>query len=223
MKNYRGFWLIVLVGILFVLSGWVITWYDNDQEFVESVDWMYENNFTQYNTITAFMPWSTVTREQWAKFLSELWKLTYWEDDFKKSTQECQFNDLWDADITLTESIIYICQAWIMQWHNNAFSPKDPMTKAQVITTLIRMETWILDETISPWRQHYYLRAFNQWLTREHNTWQLDQALTRYEMALLLSRAAGNEFGVQTLQDEIDEITELLSLWEWLQEGNDSQ
>lgn len=227
MKLFNSLWVTVCIAIGLIVVSWTSIGYSTDQEFVQSVEWMYQEGFTQYDTVEKFMPWATVTREQWAKFLSELWRLENSTDtndsDFAKSAEECQFSDLWSSDSTLSESIVFVCQVWLMQWNNNRFFPKEPMTKAQVITTLIRMETWMLDETVNPWRQNYYFRAFNQWLTKEFDTWQLDKTLTRYEIALLLSRTAGNEFAVDATQAEIEEIAQILGLREWLEQSDDSQ
>jgi hypothetical protein len=40
-------------------------------EFIESINWMYDNGITSYNTTESFMPYQTITRAQIAKMLDK--------------------------------------------------------------------------------------------------------------------------------------------------------
>jgi hypothetical protein len=43
----------------------------DSSEFMESLNWMYDNGMTSYNTTESFMPYQTITRAQVAKMLDK--------------------------------------------------------------------------------------------------------------------------------------------------------
>ena len=64
------------------------------------------------------------------------------------------------------------------------------MTKAEFLAVLVRSIDGDRDETKRPRRQDYYTQAYERWLTNETDPNAIDKTLTRYEVALLLYRAA---------------------------------
>jgi hypothetical protein len=100
----------------------------------------------------------------------------------------CTFKDTEIFDTTLIQSISVLCEYWLMKWYDNNFHPNDIITKAELLTVLIRMQDWLLPENQIPRWSNYYTNAFNTWLTKESDTSKIELPVTRYEAALLLNR-----------------------------------
>lgn len=209
--------LLFMTAIMPIIS-WNVYAYLNDAEFVESVQWMYDNNMTRYNNAADFRPWDFLTREQAAKFFDAYVTTTQWSNAISllSSAWTCEFSDLWGADSTLLDHIVHVCFFWYMKWSNGIFRPTEAMTKAEAITILVRIKQWLMDETVDPWWKKYYKYAYIDGITKAIDVWSLDTPVTRYEMALLLSRAAGNDF-VWAWNNDIEEIIWLLWWRQWLQ------
>jgi len=104
-----------------------------------------------------------------------------------------------------------------MNGSQGEFRPTSQLTKAEAITVLVRITEWKLIETTNPRWENYHALAVKNWITKESNVWNLDKSLTRYEMALLLYRAAWNEY-VSQGDAEIEEVESILSQLFWLNE-----
>ena len=224
---------------IIILSSLLILWltplltaaqYDQDQEFVNALNWMYENELTQYNTIEDFRPWDQLTRQEFAWLLGRyipqldfdcmltLWNRIscfWWEActrniaECDEKVQEniklkenrwlselttiddisiCSFKDTGMFDPTLSDSINTVCEYWLMKGYDNEFHPNDILTKAELLTILVRMESGSLPENQIPRWSNYYANAFNNWLTKERDESKIDLPITRYEAALLINR-----------------------------------
>lgn len=148
---------------------------------------MYEDDYTRYSTPENYRPFDTLTRQEWAHFLS-----TYASKEvgtILDLQKDCTFNDLDQADPTLQNSILFSCLLWIFQWYEGDFRPQDAMTKAEFLAVLVRSIGGTADETKRPRRQDYYETAYERWLTKESDPSKIDQTLSRYEVTLLLYRA----------------------------------
>lgn len=134
------------------------------------------------------------------------------------SDTQCAFSDLENADSSLTEYILTSCKLGLFKWAKWFFFPTESITKAQAITVLIRALQWPQDETTNPRRKNYHQQARALSLTKEQDVFALDQDVTRYEMALILYRASGNEVNNDPNQNDI-QIQELINILKelWLQ------
>lgn len=162
--------------------------YANDIEFTTALERMHTQWLTKYDTVEAFRPWDQLTRQEAAKFFSSVLAFSTipaWEN---QSDFDCDFEDSTLFDMTLSDSIQLACTAGLMRGYDNKFHPNDILTKAEALTILIRMQSWVLDETSTPRRSNYYATAFNSWLTKESDTSKIELPVTRYEAALLLNR-----------------------------------
>ncbi len=161
--------------------------YEEDQEFVDALDWMHENNLTQYYTPSGFMPENELTREQAAHFFVNFamqvkWMEAEWDmPDYQDSDQ---------FDETLAESINLAYQMDLMSWSDGNFMAKNNITRAEFFTVAVRMLEWEQDQNVDPWWENYFQKAMELELTQETNAWEQDRNISRYEAALILSRAS---------------------------------
>lgn len=181
----------ILLAIFFVSI--FIFWFSNwdsiskDKEFIDSLNYMYNNGLTKYSEIEKFMPTNNLTREQASKFLSEFFINNNFE---KKSTNfTCEFKDINESDSTLKDFIIKSCELWIFKWSNWYFYPKQNITKAQLLTAIVRIIDWVKDETSNPWFLNYFITAQKLNLTKETDYKNLEKNVTRYESALIIFRS----------------------------------
>lgn len=159
----------------------------NDPELIESIKRMNDNGLTSYNDITSYQPFEILNREQAAKILvkfAEVFKFTG-----IPTTTSCAFDDISDADTSLTTYIQQVCNLGIMQWSNKQFSPKTTISKAQFISAMIRLfESKRLNETKSPRRTEYFETAEHMGIVSPSDSITFDNVITRYEVALSLYR-----------------------------------
>lgn len=136
----------------------------------------YINKFwlTKYTTKVDFRYQDWITRQEWAKFFTQLSKniLTY----RMKTNRNCNFKDSHLFDPTLKDSIKEVCEYWLMTWTPDGyFLPNKKLTSAEVITILMRAYEWRLDENISPWYANYFLKAREAKITDVGmKMWRLD-------------------------------------------------
>lgn len=71
------------------------------------------------------------------------------------------------------------------------FDPKQPLTKAQALTVLVRALVGKQNETTTPRRSDYFRVAQQQGWTKETDVMAVDKYVTRYEALLLQFRARG--------------------------------
>jgi hypothetical protein len=79
---------------------------------------MYENGLTKYNTEDAFMPYATLTREQFGKFAASfaVTNLCLEADE----SASCSFSDL-PADPSLEDYVVLACQLGLLKGSNGKF------------------------------------------------------------------------------------------------------
>jgi len=159
-----------------------------DPEFGKALTWMNEKGLTKYTTEDAYRPYDTLTREQAAKFFSEFAKAMWKTAD--ENAQWCDFSDLAKADASLKDYITSSCKLGLMKGSSWKFMPSVPFTKAAALTVLVRTMVWTQDETVTPWWDNYYKKAKELGLTKESSSKSLDRSVLRWEVALMLYRAA---------------------------------
>jgi hypothetical protein len=159
-----------------------------DEVLLEAIQWMYNNWLTIYNTPQDFLPNDEITREQASKFFVEFAAKVLWKDRWTISNYNI-FSDLWKANPTLKDHIIYANNMWLFKWSNWKFNPFNKLTKAQAIAVTVRMANWYMDENTKPRYINYYYTADIYWLLRrwEYEFDTLDSKnISRGDMALIL-------------------------------------
>jgi hypothetical protein len=171
---------------------------------------MYDNWLTQYSSPSTYNAFGSLTRDASAKILDKfsnllnLAKINSWY-----LPNECNFTDISWLDETMKSYIENVCKKWLMKWWNWLFTPWENVTKAQFITSLIRMFEWKpLDETTSPRRKNYFDKALELWIVSASDGIGFDNPVSRYEVALFIYRFKVkflilNNLNQSKVQDEI--------------------
>lgn len=199
----------------------IIAWNEaltDSSEFMESINWMYDNGMTSYNTTESFMPYQTITRAQVAKMLDKFATATNLTTI--RNQWSCEFSDV-DPQSEFKDSITKVCQYGIMAWSNDKFSPDQIVTKAEFVAMLIRLFDWAkLDESINPRWTEYYKRAIEIWLISAQDTVSFTSEIARYDVATYLYRlkvrlTMYNNLNSTQLSDEIVKtLSETITNWD---------
>ena len=190
----------------------------DSSEFIESINWMYDNGMTSYNTTESFMPYQTITRAQVAKMLDKFATVT--NLNTIRNQWNCEFNDV-DPQSEYKDSITRVCQYGVMAGSSDKFSPDQIVTKAEFVAMLIRLFDWAkLDESLNPWWTEYYKRAIEIWLISAQDTVSFTSEIARYDVATYLYRlkvrlTMYNNLNSTQLSDEIVKtLEETISTWD---------
>lgn len=161
--------------------------YGSDLEFVNSLDFAYQNWLTKYNKLDDYHPETIMSREQASKFFSEFAKKELWKKP--DSSKQCVFDDIDQADPTLKVSIIESCQLWLFKWSDWKFFPQRFITKAEALAVLIRAVVGMQSEDVSPRYYNYHKQAKDLWYTKV-DLFNINKQVNRYEMSLIMFRAS---------------------------------
>lgn len=190
----------------------------DSSEFMESINWMYDNGMTSYNTTESFMPYQTITRAQVAKMLDKFASVT--NLNTIRNQWNCEFSDV-DNQSEYKDSITKVCQYGIMAGSSDKFSPDQIVTKAEFIAMLIRLFDWNkLNESLNPWWTEYYKRAIEIWLISAQDTVSFTSEIARYDVATYLYRlkvrlTMYNNLNSTQLSDEIVKtLSETITTWD---------
>ncbi len=156
-----------------------------------AINWMYENWLTIYNTPKTFMSDRYLTREQASKFFVQFANSVLWKDKWLIESYNL-YSDIYNADPTLKDFIIYSYNMWLFKWHNGKFMPFNQLSQAQALAVTIRMLDWYLDEPSDSWYIYYFYRAQTYWILWETGIkyTQADNTnITRWDMAIILYNA----------------------------------
>ena len=199
----------------------IIAWNEtltDSSEFMESLNWMYDNGMTSYNTTESFMPYQTITRAQVAKMLDKFATATNLTT--VRNQWNCEFSDV-DPQSEFKDSITRVCQYGVMAGSSDKFSPDQVVTKAEFIAMLIRLFDWAkLDESVNPRRTEYYKRAIEIWLISAQDTVSFTDEIARYDVATYLYRlkvrlTMYNNLNSTQLSDEIVKtLSETVTTWD---------
>ena len=199
----------------------IIAWNEtltDSSEFMESINWMYDNWMTSYNTTESFMPYQTITRAQVAKMLDKFASVT--NLDTIRNQWNCEFSDV-DSQSEYKDSITRVCQYGVMAWSNDKFSPDQIVTKAEFVAMLIRLFDWAkLDESVNPWWTEYYKRAIEIGLISAQDTVSFTSEIARYDVATYLYRlkvrlTMYNNLNSTQLSDEVlKTLSETTTTWD---------
>ena len=199
----------------------IIAWNEkltDSSEFMESINWMYDNGMTSYNTTESFMPYQTITRAQVAKMLDKFATATNLTT--VRNQWNCEFSDV-DPQSEFKDSITKVCQYGVMAGSNDKFSPDQIVTKAEFVAMLIRLFDWAkLDESLNPRWTEYYKRAIEIWLISAQDTVSFTSEIARYDVATYLYRlkvrlTMYNNLNSTQLSDEIVKtLSETMTTWD---------
>ena len=199
----------------------IIAWNEkltDSSEFMESLNWMYDNGMTSYNTTESFMPYQTITRAQVAKMLDKFATATNLTTI--RNEWNCEFSDV-DPQSEYKDSITKVCQYGVMAGSSDKFSPDQVVTKAEFIAMLIRLFDWAkLDESVNPWWTEYYKRAIEIWLISAQDTVSFTDEIARYDVATYLYRlkvrlTMYNNLNSTQLSDEVlKTLSETVTTWD---------
>ena len=181
------------------------SWLSADIDFVQWLKWMYENWLTNYNEVDTYRPYDKVTREEMAKVISKLYDTEWLNLD---NSNTCTFKDNNKFSSEMSPYIYKICSLWIMKWSSWIFSPWKTLTRAQWLTTIIRLfEEKNLDESQNPRYTSYYNRWLELWfIPSSIKLKDMDIWLSRYRLAkLIYSFHIKNNFrwGKSTVANEV--------------------
>lgn len=182
----------------------------NDPEFDAALAWAYENGLTMYNTVDAFNPYGTLTREQFAKFAASfgVTNLCLEVDE----TTHCNFSDI-PADPSLEQYVMLACELGLVRGAGGNYYPIDPVTKAQVLTVMSRAmaaaagESAPAEDMTPRWKGHFDAMV-EAGITKETDPYAVDRSVTRYEALLMMYRARMDdaECGDIDINDLLDEL-----------------
>lgn len=158
-------------------------------ELYDAINWMYDNELTIYNQPWEFWIYNKITREQASKFFVNFYKTLF--NKTLITNPQNPFKDINNADPTLYNYILNANILGLFKWTNWKFMPFNHLTKAQSIAVIIRMATWLLDESQNPRYSNYIQRAqsinlLNN-ISYSYNTLDSED-ITRWDIALMLYR-----------------------------------
>lgn len=156
-------------------------------EFQESVWWMYDNGLTKFSGSAEFAPFDVLTREQAAKMLVQYRNIMF-PGKSATTPANCTFQDIKNADATLTGWIIQSCKLNILKGGDGFFAPTKALSRAEAIAVLLRMFDETQDESMVPRWTNYFIRANQLGLINETTDVNFNKSITRYEMAVLMYR-----------------------------------
>lgn len=161
-------------------------------ELYDAINWMYDNELTIYNDPTKFWIYNPITREQASKFF-----VNFYVAAFDKQNAiipipvPSPFNDIQNADKTLYNFILKSFTLKLFKGTNWKFLPFNHLTKAQALAVMIRMASWILDESQQPRYSNYLYKAESMKLLDNINysyTTLDNEDIVRWDVALILYR-----------------------------------
>lgn len=164
----------------------------NDASDLEiAIQWMYDNWLTIYNTPKTFMSNNYLTREQASKFFVQFATTVLNKDKWNIKSYNI-YSDIYNANPTLKDYIIYASNMWLFKWSNGRFMPFSNLTQAQALAVTIRLLDWYLEEPKDSWYIYYFYRAQMYWILWKTGI-KFTSAdrfyITRWDMALILYNA----------------------------------
>ena len=164
----------------------------NDASDLEiAIQWMYDNWLTIYNTPKTFMSNNYLTREQASKFFVQFATTVLNKDKWNIKSYNI-YSDIYNANPTLKDYIIYASNMWLFKWSNGRFMPFSNLTQAQALAVTIRLLDWYLEEPKDSWYIYYFYRTQMYWILWKTGI-KFTSAdrfyITRWDMALILYNA----------------------------------
>jgi hypothetical protein len=162
----------------------------DDPEFITALLWMNKAGMTKYRRASDYNPIATLTRWQAAQFLA-IYDQKF--DTNSTSYTWCNFTDTKNSDFTAT--IQYVCEKWILRWWNKLFRPDEAIIKSEFIAGVLNMLNQYPTSITSNRSQDIFKKALSLEIISRADESTFDKPITRYEVALLLSKLyLKNEF-----------------------------
>ena len=169
----------------------------DDPEFITALLWMNKAGMTKYWRSSDYNPIATLTRGQAAQFLA------VYDQKFDKnntSYDKCIFNDIENSNFKI--SIQYVCEKWILRWWNKLFRPEEAIAKAEFIAWLLNMENeYPLTVSGWNWMTNVFQKALSLDIVSKADESTFDKPITRYEVALILSKLYLKDQFTRSLSD----------------------
>lgn len=172
------------------LAQWESTQDSLDDELEDAITTIYELGITKFNTPTTYMATNAIRRDEAATMFYRLaTKLALLGS---ASSNNCTFSDISQAHSDLADIVRNSCRYGLFQGDNGKFLPTSSITNAQALTVLTRMlDGNKSEQTDGHWALNYYNYMKEAWYTRglgAHYSSNLDQTITRGDIALMLAR-----------------------------------
>lgn len=172
----------------------VTKWVDpvDDPEFKEALAWMYSNRLTDFKNSSEYRPFDKITRSEAAKIIGRFTQYVLSTKDLKQrvvNDKDCFFKDFDTVYDSLKADVAVSCQLGLFNGDSGYFYPHNTLSKAQSIAVLIRLfDNKIYDESGNPRFGWYLSRAIDLWISSNSNIDNYKQAVTRYEIAIMIYR-----------------------------------
>ena len=146
-----------------------------------------ENEYTDSNAeLAAFEEDKIVTRATSTPFLARYGFLNELEE---KQSEACTFPDISAKSTQMQATILASCKYDLLRGSNGNFIPDRNMTKAEMLTVLVRTKTGYLAEDTTPWFKNYLEYAqTNGIVDSEANIENFEETVTQRELGKWLYR-----------------------------------
>jgi len=156
-------------------------------EFIEALNWMYNNWLTKYDNEAEYRPNDGLTREEAAKIIWQAYNILWYQQIIKN--QSCDFTDWNQFDPSLSWFITDSCKWGLFKWANGNFMPRQTLTRPQAMAVLVRMfEGKLSYENRVPRWWDYYLKWQALGLTTLNDQNAFDMNISRKEIAIYIYR-----------------------------------
>lgn len=160
------------------------------QEELTAHQWGYDNGLTSKATMDEFMPYASLQRQAFAKFISEF--AMKFLNKTPDTTKMCDFNDKALFDSTLTDSICKAYQMNLMMGSNGNFMAEKNIIRGDVMRVMYRLLKGEMETSVS--QAYNYLNSMGIFNVLNEN-----DNIMRSHMMLVLYRTynqlQGGSFG----------------------------
>ena len=160
-----------------------------DAEYLAAFDWAKSEGITSMPSADDFKPRDLANRQEWAKFASNFGEKFLCLEENPAAV--CDFSDEATFSPALASSVEKACKLGLMRWDDGKFYANVPVTKSQVLATLVRGMADYMDEAQMPRYKAYHTWAYDRGLTTVSDVYSFDRPVTRYEALLMLYRSRG--------------------------------
>lgn len=163
----------------------------DDPEFMTALLWMNKAGMTKFWKPASYNPLATLTRGQASQFLS-IYDQNF-DDHSTLNNSGCIFTDNKENDFV--NSIQYVCEKWILRGNNKLFRPNDTILKVEFIAWILNMLNEYPSQSTVNRSNDIFKKALSLDIIARADESTFDKPITRYEVALLLSKLyLKNEF-----------------------------
>lgn len=165
------------------------------KDFTAALRFLVSYKLTQYNTIDAYRPFDSLTREEASKLFTQYARNVLCR---QPNSNAINYSDIASADQTLVPYITQAYQLTLMRGDAvGTFRPLDTISKQEFLAVLVRMMLYnYLDETAPQWYASYE-QVGKELSIITQDIDPLAKGISRHDAALMLFRAYRyQEYGV---------------------------